>query len=138
MDAEACELQFVKRNPTTEEFLALRNEAGWGSPPEPVVEAALRNTLFAVCAQTPDGKAVGMARIVGDGGIQSFVTDVIVSNEWRRRGLATRIMSLLVEYLEQNGLYGCGLFAAKGVEPLYEKFGFVVRPNALRGAGMTR
>lgn len=79
-----------------------------------------------------------MARIVGDGGIQLFVTDVIVRRNWQRMGIGTAIMTLTMQEIAECAPPGCfvGLFSAVGLESFYQKFGFIVRPTDRLGAGM--
>jgi GNAT superfamily N-acetyltransferase len=135
---ETNDFRYEKRSPTQAEFKDLRANAGWRIPPDALIQDALNKTIFAVCAKTSDGKTVGMGRIVGDGGIQLFITDVIVHKEWQRRGLGTGIMTLLMEYIETHASPATfvGLFSAMGRHTFYEKFGFIVRPNENMGPGM--
>lgn len=51
--------RIVKRMPSVEEFLQLRGDAGWPLPPEAAVSQALQKTVYAVCAENEDGKAIG-------------------------------------------------------------------------------
>lgn len=132
------EIRYVERTPTPEEFIALRSDAGWGLVHEPALSASLNNTIFAICAETIEGKTVGMARVVGDGGMQLFVTDVIVQTEWRDRGIGTEIMRRVTDHIKESTSPNTfvGLFSARGRDPFYEKFGFVARPNEKFGSGM--
>jgi GNAT superfamily N-acetyltransferase len=135
---DTSNLQFTARIPTLEEFRGLRINAGWHVPPDPLMSAALSKTLFGVCAETPTGEAIGMGRVVGDGGIQLFITDVIVQKEWQNHGLGSKIMALLMEYVRNTASPATfvGLFSAFGRDKFYEKFGFIVRPNEKLGPGM--
>ena len=135
---DTSNLRFAKRAPTLTEFRELRINAGWHFPPDPIMSAALTKTLFGVCVDTLEGQTIGMGRIVGDGGIQLFITDVIVHKEWQTHGLGSRIMALLMEYVEKNASPATfvGLFSAFGRDKFYEKFGFIVRPNESLGPGM--
>ena len=138
MREETGNLRFVKRVPTLEQFRELRSNAGWGLAPDPIASDALTRTLFGVCVETADGTTIGMGRIVGDGGVQMFVTDVIVHQQWQNRGVGSEIMKLLMEYIEQNTTPATfvGLFSAFGRHSFYERFGFIVRPNETLGPGM--
>ncbi len=136
---QLCDLQFQKRIPSVAEFRELRQNAGWGIPPEASIAKALQSTLFGVCVLSPEGKTIGMARLVGDGGVQFFITDVIVHKDWHNRGIGSQIMKLLMEYVDQVALPGTfvGLFSANGREEFYKRFGFFVRPHEQYGAGMS-
>jgi ribosomal protein S18 acetylase RimI-like enzyme len=80
--------QIVEKLPTPEEYSQLRQSVGWGIYERDVVEKYLPNSLYCVCAVS-DGKIVGMARIIGDGGIAYYIQDVIVKPEYQRQGVGT-------------------------------------------------
>ncbi len=132
------DLRFTTRPPTLAEFRDLRVDAGWHLPPDLIMSAALAKTLLGVCVETPKGETIGMGRVVGDGGIQLFITDVIVHKEWQNLGLGSKIMAMLMEYVETTASPETfvGLFSAFGRDKFYEKFGFIVRPNESLGPGM--
>ncbi|HHW11154.1 MAG TPA: GNAT family N-acetyltransferase [Firmicutes bacterium] len=127
-----------ERSPTVEEFLCLRADAGWRLPPEPAVRQALAQTLYAVCAEDDNGVAIGIGRVVGDGAVQFFITDVIVHSSWRNRLIGTAIMTALMDYINRHMTEGAfvGLFAAAGRQGFYDKFGFMARPTDTLGPGM--
>jgi GNAT superfamily N-acetyltransferase len=131
-------LQFTKRVPTLAEFRELRTNAGWRLPPDSIASPALAKTLFGVCVETPEGQTIGMGRVVGDGGLQVFVTDVIVHADWQNRGIGSKIVKLLVEHIESGAAPSTfvGLFSAFGRDRFYEKLGFIARPNETLGPGM--
>jgi GNAT superfamily N-acetyltransferase len=131
-------IQFVKRSPTPLEFKELRSNAGWKALPDSAIPDALEKTIFGVCVQTAGGKTIGMGRLVGDGGIQIFITDVIVHKDWQNQGLGSEIMKVLMEYIDQNASSATfvGLFSAFGRNKFYERFGFISRPNEKLGPGM--
>jgi ribosomal protein S18 acetylase RimI-like enzyme len=93
--------------------------------------------LYAVCA-VHHGEVVGTGRIVGDGGIYFYLQDVIVHPDVQGMGIGTRIVEMLMEYISENAGRNSmvGLMCAKGVDPLYQKFGFITRPNEKYGPGM--
>ena len=131
-------LEFEKGVPTLEDFRKLRSDAGWGLPTDSITRDALKETIFGVLARTADGSTVGMGRIVGDGGLQVFVTDLIVHTLWQNQGIGSHIMKLLMEYIESHMSPATfvGLFSAFGRHGFYEKFGFIARPNETLGPGM--
>lgn len=90
-----------------------------------VAAKALDNSLYAVVAMY-DGEAVGMGRIVGDGAIFYYIQDIAVNPVHQKRGVGTKIMDTLMEYLRCNAPEKAfiGLFAAEGTVPFYEWYGF--------------
>jgi len=123
-----------ERAPAADEYRRLRADAGWDEVNTRAVSTALRNSLYAVCAICDD-QVVGCGRVVGDGGLYFYVQDVIVSAEYRGRGIGTRIMESLLKYLdfraEQNAFVG--LMATNGAAVFYERFGFKRRPDGRPG-----
>ena len=88
---------------------------------------ALPRSLFAVVA-VADGNTVGMGRIVGDGAIFFYVQDIAVLPQWQGRGVGKAILSALVGWVHENAPEKSflGVFAVKGTEVFYERFGFAV------------
>ena len=130
--------QIIEKLPTPEEYNQLRQSVGWGIYERAVIEKALPNSLYCVCA-VKDGEIIGMARIIGDGGIAYYIQDVIIKPEYQRQGIGTLLMDKIMEYLRihANNNSVIGLMAAKGKEPFYTSYGFTVRPDDRLGSGMT-
>lgn len=47
-------------------------------------------------------KLIGFGRIEGDGGITYIVSDIMVDNDYQRKGLAERVMQIINHYFEVN------------------------------------
>ena len=124
--------------PTPEEYLSLRRSVGWGLPDLRAVGPSLRNSHYCVCARER-GRIVGMARIIGDGGMVYYIQDVIVEPSYQGRGIGKRLMDRIMEYIRRHAVEHTivGLMAARGKEEFYERYGFMRRPNEKFGAGMT-
>ena len=124
--------------PTSEEYIRLRQLVGWGMPAQSAIQPSLRNSLYCVCARS-HGEIVGMARIIGDGGLVYYIQDVIVHPSRQGEGIGKRLMDRMMEYIRPRAVQNTivGLMAAKGKEPFYQRYGFDLRPNEKSGAGMT-
>ena len=133
---EKCTI--VEKLPTAEEYNWLRNLVGWRTYQEDVIEKALPNTLYCVCAYCGE-QLVGMARIIGDGGMVYYIQDVIVIPEYQRQGIGTLMMDAIMGYIRDHASQNTiiGLMSAVGKEAFYEKYGFTTRPTDKLGAGMT-
>jgi len=86
-DSVADGYRLVMGTPDADTYRRLRRVAGMS---EKSVEAAARglpNTLFAVTI-VANGLAVGMGRVIGDGGCFYQVTDIAVEPRIRAGGLA--------------------------------------------------
>ena len=58
----------VESLPDVADYNRLRQAVGWGAYPAEVAGPALARSLYGVCALL-DGAVVGMARVIGDGGM---------------------------------------------------------------------
>lgn len=132
-------IKYIERIPTVDEFNTLTDAVGWGIRDDKIVEVALENTLFSLCAYDDD-KLIGYGRIIGDKTIFLYIHDVMVIPEYQGKGIGKGIMRELLNqidrYKEVNPNIRTYLGASKGKEAFYEKFGFVSRPNESLGAGM--
>ncbi len=124
---------------TFEEFNGLRDSVGWPLLSRRQFDLTIANGRY-ICAARDGEKAIGMVRAVGDGGYNLLVTDVIVSEAYRKNGIATKMMEMLLGYVKENTLEGettmVNLMSAKGRETFYQRLGFIERPNEKLGAGM--
>ena len=124
-----------------EDYNDLRASVDFITIREKRVRIALENSLYTLIA-LDDGKPVGMARVVGDGGYVYFICDVIVRPAYQSRGLGRRIIEQVLQWLEDQVDEGetimVNLMSAMNKEPFYEKLGFHKRPFGNHGSGMSR
>ena len=117
---------------TAEEFLSLRASVGWVDLPLEEAEVCVENVYFIVCVRD-DEKAIGLARMMWDGGYMAFLSDVIVDENYRGLGIGRKLVEMCIEKLKSDLKPGfkvkMTLNSAKGKEAFYEKFGFELRPN---------
>jgi ribosomal protein S18 acetylase RimI-like enzyme len=132
------ECTIVEKLPTPQEYNWLRNLVGWRTYQEDVIAIALPNTLYCVCAYRGE-QLVGMARIIGDGGMVYYIQDVIVIPDYQRQGIGTQMMDMIMVFIRLHASHNSiiGLMSAVGKEAFYERYGFTVRPTDKLGAGMT-
>src|SRR3712207_2101984 len=89
----------VERCPTATEYLDLIESVGWRPRDRRAVEIALAHSLYAACA-VAGGRVVGCGRVIGDGGLHLYLTDVVVTPRYQRRGLGTALVAALMRYVE--------------------------------------
>jgi GNAT superfamily N-acetyltransferase len=130
-------IEVSERSPSPEEYNALRRVAGWNTYDVAAARRGLAASLFTVCVRD-DGELIAFGRVVGDGAMTFYIQDVIVAPERRGEGHARMVMERVMHYILSVATPGSvvGLMAARGVEGLYEKYGFVSRPRGHMGAGM--
>ena len=124
---------------TPEEYMKMREVAGWSLFPLEQAERGLKNSFILICLRK-DGKPIGIGRAVSDQGYVIYIADVIVSPEYQGQGLGRTIMEELMTRIKATLKPGykvmVTLMAAKGKEAFYNKFGFVDRPSERFGCGM--
>jgi acetyltransferase len=133
------QIEYIEKTPTTTEFNTLTESAGWGTRKNNIIEEALKNTLYSLCAYNGNN-LIGYGRIIGDKTIFLYIQDIMVIPEYQGKKIGTGIMNKLIEkineYKKVNPEIRTYLGASKGKESFYEKFGFISRPNEELGAGM--
>lgn len=87
------------------------------------IDRVIQGSHCYVTARDND-EIIGLGRALSDGVGDAYIHDVIVVESHRRQGIGQRIVNMLVERLEQDGITWIGLIAEKGSPPLYRKFGF--------------
>lgn len=75
-------------------------------------------------------KIIGMGRAISDHVSDAYIQDVTVQESFRGQKIGTRIIAMLIEKLNQDGIHWIGLIAEKNASPFYEPLGFTIMPNA--------
>lgn len=79
----------VKMNTLTPElFLDLYTSVGWEPPTLEQVKEALKNTMAAFTAYE-NNNAVGMVRLIGDGGMSFYIKDFAVIPSFQSQGVGS-------------------------------------------------
>ncbi len=112
---------------TAEEFILLWESVWDGAPSLEQTKLAMKNTLFRVSVFHGD-KIVGMARMIGDMGLNYYIKDVVVRPEYQRMGIGKMLINELMKFVAENGVKGTDIFvelcAVPDKIPFYEKLGF--------------
>ena len=122
-------------------YLCLYRSVGWDAPGLDQIEKALEGSLATFCA-CDDDMPVGMARLIGDGGMSFYNKDFAVLPDYQGQGVGRALMnameSWIKEQLQPGWAVSLELISSKGKESFYAKFGFEQRPNDWDGAGMMK
>jgi len=115
----------VPTTPGVDDYRRLRAEAGLSPKSEESARIGLPNTWFGVTV-LHEGRAIGMGRIIGDGGTAFQIVDIAVEPAHQGKGLGKRIMAALMDHLHANAPAGAYVsFIADGdARHLYAKYGF--------------
>ncbi|TKA97293.1 GNAT family N-acetyltransferase [Cereibacter changlensis] len=127
--------EIIRRTPSVEEYLRLRDIAGLSPFSAAAAAQGLKGTVFSVVVEA-EGKAIGMGRLIGDGGCFFQVVDIAVDPEHQGRGLGKAIVAALMQHVTAAlpaSAY-VSLIADVPANRLYEKFGFA--ETAPRSLGM--
>lgn len=132
-------IKYVEAIPNINEYNQLRAAVGLKLMEDKSTITGLNNSLKCISV-FDDDKFIGMGRIVGDNGMVYVISNIFVMPEYQHQGIGYKIMSILIEYLENVSTENSQviLMARKGTEDFYKKFGFLSRPTNELGAGMCR
>lgn len=130
---------FQKNTLNFEDYCSLRESVEWLNFDDEQMKRGLANSLLTISVSR-DGKTVGMGRLIGDGGMYYTIVDVVVRPEHQGKGIGSRIIDMILEYVggqtPPGGRSSIQLIAEKGKEEFYLKKGFKMIPNEFCGSGM--
>jgi GNAT superfamily N-acetyltransferase len=120
----------VERLPTVEEYVRLIAAVGFRPRRREAIELALRHSWFSVCAESA-GEALGMGRVIGDGGLHLYLTDVVVHPAHQRRGVGTAIVAALTAWVDAAPFPNTvvGLIPTPGLVGFYQRHGYKPQPS---------
>ena len=110
-----------------EEIVKLYKSAGWWQDaPEArtIISAMIRGSFRFMVARLPEGRIVGMARVISDGYSDAYIQDVVVLPPYRKQGIGRELIRLLTEYCVARKIAWIGLVAEPGTREFYEELGY--------------
>lgn len=124
---------------TPELFLELYSSVGWEPPCIEQVREALINTIATFTVYDRE-QAVGMVRLIGDGGMSFYIKDFAIIPSYQSKGVGTLLMESLEKYIRESisseWAVSLELISTKEAVPFYKKKGFEERPCEWDGPGM--
>ena len=112
-----------RRRIEVDRVLAMLVAAHWGGAmTRPVLERAIENSVC-VGVYEASGRQIGFARAVSDLATYAYLTDVIVGEDVRGRGIGAWMMEAMVAHPDLTGLRRIALWT-RDARTLYERFGF--------------
>lgn len=124
---------------TPELFLNLYTSVGWEAPVIQQVEKALENTMAAFTAYE-NNNAVGMVRLIGDGGMSFYIKDFVVIPSFQSQGVGAILIESIEKYIKEkidiNWAVSLELISSIEAVGFYKKKGFEERPCEWDGPGM--
>ena len=124
---------------TPELFLELYKSVGWEPPCIEQVRTALKNSI-ATFTCYDGGQPVGMARVIGDGGMSFYIKDFAVVPSSQGKGAGRCLITALERYVKEckppEWAVSLELISSKEAVDFYLKHGFEQRPCEWDGPGM--
>ncbi|PIP37851.1 MAG: GNAT family N-acetyltransferase [Desulfobacterales bacterium CG23_combo_of_CG06-09_8_20_14_all_51_8] len=118
--------------PQIRDIIRLYQGEGWweggADNPETVRKIIAGSHCFVVV--TENDAVIGMGRAISDRASDAYIQDVTVLPEFRGKGIGVRIIRMIMERLNADGIGWIGLIAEKNARAFYEPLGFSVMPNA--------
>lgn len=112
-----------------EEYISILNAVEWKIPTIRLLKISLEKGKNVKCVV--DGKTIGMARFVTDGGYAGLLMDVVVIPEYQGHGYGKLLVKSLIDSikdgLEDNEEIMIQLLSAPGKQSFYNLFGFKVK-----------
>lgn len=87
------------------------------------VSRLIANSFYFLTAWD-DGNLVGMGRVISDSFSDAYIQDVFVDENYRKQGIAGKLVGRLTDYCLENNIQWIGLIAAPGSVGIYEHLGF--------------
>ena len=125
---------------TYQEYVSLRSSVGWNNTAAEQASKAINNSLYNITAVDND-RTIAMGRLIGDG-IYYLIVDVVVNPEFQGKGIGSKIIDMMLEYIDRRtpirGRSSIQLIAEPGKEEFYLKKGFKLIPHEFCGSGMRK
>lgn len=107
------------------QLCALYHEEWWTLQRDPeTVSKMLKHSDVVLGLLDGRNNLVGFSRVLSDYTYKALILDVIVSREWRGRGLGQLLLNTIITYPDFKGVHNFELYCLPELEPFYRKWGF--------------
>lgn len=131
-------MEYLKNKLTYQEYVSLRNSVGWNNFAEEQIAQSISNSIYNITV-VDNEQTIAMGRLIGDG-IYYLIVDIVVRPEYQGKGIGSKIIDMLLEYVDDmtpiGGRVSVQLIAEQGKEEFYIKMGFKCIPHESCGSGM--
>lgn len=133
-------MEYLENSLTDQEYISLRSSVGWNNFDEEQISNSISNSIYNIKV-VDDDKTIAMGRLIGDG-MYYLIVDIIVSPEFQGNGIGSKIIDMLLAYVDGRtpvgGRSSIQLISEQGKEDFYIKKGFKLIPHEFCGAGMRK
>ena len=122
----------VTKTANARQIKNLYKEAGWweendNTDPDLIDKILQGSFCFAVASI--NNNVIGMGRAISDGASDAYIQDVVVSNDFRGKGIAVLIMDELIDFLKSKNINWIALISEPKAASFYERYGFTNMKN---------
>ncbi|MGD1148101.1 MAG: GNAT family N-acetyltransferase [Thermoanaerobaculaceae bacterium] len=117
----------VVNSAATEAIVGLYRAGNWwheDPASRAIIPQMIRGSFCFLVAREPDGRIVGMGRVISDGVSDAYIQDVVVLEAYRGGGIGREIVHRLTERCLEARIGWIGLVAEPGTRAFYEPLGF--------------
>lgn len=126
-------IEYKTQLPDEDSFFKLFETTGWSSKKsKEELFWAINNSWYVVSA-FKGKELIGFGRIISDGYLHAFITDMIITPKYQKKGIGKEILKRLVKEALDNDIHDIQLFSTKDKKEFYLKNGFVERPDDAPG-----
>ncbi len=119
----SVQIEYVTAPPVDDTELNTLFASAWDDHRSRPFKPVLERSLVYVCAYDGD-RLVGFVNIAWDGGKHAFVLDPTVHHEYRRRGIATKLLDIAASRTAERGCEWLHVDYDPHLEPFYRQCGF--------------
>ncbi len=124
--SENLKIKIIK-NIKIEQIIDLYKEAGWWDEDDeknPIKVKKIIKESYIFIGAFIENKLVGMARVLSDGISDAYIQDVIVKENYRKKGIGKKLIIFLLNYLKKKQINWIGLISTPSSKEFYKKLGF--------------
>jgi ribosomal protein S18 acetylase RimI-like enzyme len=118
------------------ELEELCDRVGWARRPLRKVKKAIQHSFLVVSMWEVQGKQrkmIGFARATSDHAFNATIWDVVVDPKYQGRGLGKALMKYAISQLRSADISNITLFADPQVVKFYQRLGFMLDPEGIKG-----
>jgi spermidine synthase len=116
-----------------ERIVELYRDAGWWEDTTDSASLVEKIVTGSHCFLTgrQNGAIIAMGRAISDKASDAYIQDVTVDKAYRGKGIGSRIVALLTQRLEVDGIGWIGLIAERNTHTFYRSLGFSPMADAM-------
>lgn len=118
------------------ELEELCDSVGWARRPIRKVKKAIEHSYLVISAWEVKGAKsflIGFARATSDHAFNATIWDVVIHPRFQNKGLGKLFMQYMIRKLRKNDISNITLFADAHVVEFYQRLGFSLDPEGIKG-----